>query len=79
MDIIAVTLNLLPHTYNLLTAKLKDIYNENPEKVHPYLPRFVEDLKEGDDVLQQMLQMLVIQMFTEVAKRAPEVFSNCPR
>ena len=54
----------------LVAAKLKHIYEEQPTKVHPFFPRFVDSLKDDDDTMQ----MPVIQMFTQVAKKAPKVF-----
>lgn len=55
--------------FHFFAAKLKDMYVEQPEKVIPYLPRFVEVMAEGNDPMM----ILIIQMFTEVAKTAPTV------
>ena len=58
-------------SFNILSdfpGKLVEMYKSQPEKFHPRLPRFLEMTN-----IDSWYKMLLVQLFTEVAKKEPEV------
>jgi len=52
-----------------ISAKLSNMYEDQPDKIYPFLPRFVQYLSEDDEPMH----IYVLMMIVLVAKKSPQV------